>query len=414
MSALILGESLVDDDGPVSVENEIVGDGPAARHARALAPVLAPVLGVDGAAIVGRIKLADAPDSAADWARSGGRALTGYAHAGPMGVTGHPAPATRGALAWLTAISGAIGLPGVELLGERAALTGLERNAPWSCGGAMRLLPCRDGHLAVSLARPTDADLVPAIVESTGTGDVWAALETWAEHRLAVELARRCQLLGVPAAPVTQHPDASRPWLVATRGGTSRPRIKPPVIVDLTALWAGPLCARLLRQCGGSVTKVESTRRPDGARAGSPAFFEHLNQGSEHVALDFDSSRGRAELAELIESADVVLEASRPRALRHLGIRAEDAVATGTIWLSITARGRGSDWVGFGDDIAAGAGLLADADEALPAGDALADPLAGVHGAVAVAAALRSDSGWLLDLSMHDTARLCADERGTA
>jgi crotonobetainyl-CoA:carnitine CoA-transferase CaiB-like acyl-CoA transferase len=178
-------------------------------------------------------------------------------------------------------------------------------------------------------------------------------------------------------------------------------------VVDLTSLWAGPLCARLLRHTGAHVIKVESTGRPDGSRAGQPAFFERMNAGSEHVALDFASDDGRRQLRGLLTAADVVLEASRPRALRQLGIDASEAVRAGTVWLSITARGRDSDWVGFGDDVAAGAGLLAQADEPLPAGDALADPLAGLHAAAAVSAALTTGQGWLLDLSMHDTARLC-------
>jgi crotonobetainyl-CoA:carnitine CoA-transferase CaiB-like acyl-CoA transferase len=180
------------------------------------------------------------------------------------------------------------------------------------------------------------------------------------------------------------------------------------VVVDLTSLWAGPLCARLLRQAGAQVIKVESVGRPDGARAGHPDFFERMNAGSEQVSLDFSSATGRARLHELVTSADVVLEASRPRALKHLGLEAAEVIEGGTTWLSITARGRDSNWVGFGDDVAAGAGLLAATEEPLPAGDALADPLAGVHAAVAVAAALRSDHAWLLDLSMHDTAALCA------
>jgi crotonobetainyl-CoA:carnitine CoA-transferase CaiB-like acyl-CoA transferase len=180
--------------------------------------------------------------------------------------------------------------------------------------------------------------------------------------------------------------------------------------VDLTSLWAGPLCARLLRCAGADVVKVESVHRPDGARSGSPSFFDLLNGGSEQVSLDFHAPAGVAHLRALINDADVVLEASRPRALAHLGIEAGDVVRAGTTWLSITARGRESHWVGFGDDIAAGAGLLAQSGAPLPAGDALADPLAGVHAAVAVAAALTSDRAWLLDLSMHDVARMCADD----
>jgi crotonobetainyl-CoA:carnitine CoA-transferase CaiB-like acyl-CoA transferase len=61
--------------------------------------------------------------------------------------------------------------------------------------------------------------------------------------------------------------------------------------------------------------------------------------------------------------------------------------------------------VGFGDDVAAAAGLVVDdGDGPYPVGDAIADPLAGVTAAAAVSAALRGSRGCLLDVSMRDVA----------
>jgi hypothetical protein len=69
--------------------------------------------------------------------------------------------------------------------------------------------------------------------------------------------------------------------------------------------------------------------------------------------------------------------------------------------LSITARGRDADAIGFGDDVAAAAGLVvADGDELLPCGDALADPLTGVCAAATAAAALLAERARLIDVSM--------------
>jgi crotonobetainyl-CoA:carnitine CoA-transferase CaiB-like acyl-CoA transferase len=170
------------------------------------------------------------------------------------------------------------------------------------------------------------------------------------------------------------------------------------------------LCANLLGLIGCDIIKVESSRRPDGGRFGDPRFFDLLHAGHRAVALDFSSESGRSALRALISTADVVIEASRPRALRALGIDAERAVHHGMIWVSITAYGRGPRdemRVGFGDDVAAGAGLVAFGpdDVPLPAGDALADPLTGVHAALAAARALADPRGWLIDVSMHDVAR---------
>ena len=86
-------------------------------------------------------------------------------------------------------------------------------------------------------------------------------------------------------------------------------------MLDLSSLWAGPLCGRILADAGARVTKVESTARPDGAHQGGAAFFDLLNGGKEQVAFDLDTDDGRAALQQLVARADVVIEASRPRAL---------------------------------------------------------------------------------------------------
>jgi crotonobetainyl-CoA:carnitine CoA-transferase CaiB-like acyl-CoA transferase len=134
-------------------------------------------------------------------------------------------------------------------------------------------------------------------------------------------------------------------------------------VVDLSSLWAGPLCSHLLQQAGFAVTKVESTHRPDGARFGHPHFFAELDEGKSHVEIDFRSLLGISELRALIETADVVIEGSRPRALQQLGIEVDEIMgnAQPQVWLSITGYGRiglAGQRVGFGDDCAAAGGLV--------------------------------------------------------
>jgi hypothetical protein len=188
------------------------------------------------------------------------------------------------------------------------------------------------------------------------------------------------------------------------------------LVVDLSAMWAGPLCARLLGLAGLRVVKVESTRRPDGARGGDPAFFRWLHGGHESVALDLASTAGRVALARLVAAADVVIEASRPRALAQLGIDAEAVVAArpGTTWVSITGYGRtgeGAGRVAFGDDAAVAGGLVARDAEGRPVfcGDAIADPITGLHAAAAALASVAAGGGHLLDVAMADAvAATCA------
>jgi len=69
------------------------------------------------------------------------------------------------------------------------------------------------------------------------------------------------------------------------------------------------------------------------------------------VLLDFTSPEGLSALRALVAQADVVVEASRPRALEQLGIDAWSGGAR--VWVSITGHGRNEPVrVGFGDDAA--------------------------------------------------------------
>ena len=178
--------------------------------------------------------------------------------------------------------------------------------------------------------------------------------------------------------------------------------------IDLSSLWAGPLCGHLLTRIGCRVIKVESTSRPDGARFGSPTLFERLHHGQEFLSLDFASAGDRGRLCDLILSADLVIEGSRPRALQRLGIDRDAIMARRPrlVWVSITAHGRGSDRVGFGDDAAAAAGLLAwdRAGRPVFVGDAIADPIAGLTATSCAMEALLRGAGGCIDVSLSGAA----------
>lgn len=345
-----------------------------------------------------------------DWAASGAMALTGRPDGPPLAAPGAPASRVRQMLERTADLTrertgNTPSLPGVEILGERAAIAGFTRQGPRSCGGSSRVLRTDDGWLAMSLPRCDDLDLVPALIENDPNGDHWEAVAHWAERIPTAEAAERARLLGLACAPLPPDPADRRAPVVLTEGGPRKSRRERPRVIDLTSLWAGPLCAHLLGLGGAVVVKVESTHRPDGARLGPVGFFDLLHAGHRMVSLDFRDPAGVARLRDLVADADLVLEASRPRALQQLGIHAEQVVSSGVSWLSITAHGRDTNLIGFGDDVAAGAGLiLPDGDDMLLCGDALADPLAGVYAAAAASEALTSDRALLIDVSMHHAA----------
>jgi crotonobetainyl-CoA:carnitine CoA-transferase CaiB-like acyl-CoA transferase len=180
-------------------------------------------------------------------------------------------------------------------------------------------------------------------------------------------------------------------------------------IIDLSALWAGPLASHLLWQAGAEVIKVESRTRPDAMRDGDQTFYALLNQGKASVALNFADHNDRQVLLALIADADVVIEAARPRALLQLGIDASQIVRTqpGLIWLTITGHGATGDSanaVGFGDDCGVAGGLSAALREASGhsgfVGDAIADPLTGIYAATIAWRAWQSQRGGRFGIAM--------------
>lgn len=358
---------------------------------------------------------ADPAAEMAAWAASGAMALTGRAGGPPLGppaglVTKLRALGTRLA-AGAAALGGTVEIDPVALLGERAAVAGLRRHGTTSCGGASRLLACDGGWLALSLARRDDVALVPAWLELDGPpADPWRTIERAVAARAGEELLDRARLLGLPAAWLPADPIAAlaRPAIRDTSLGTAAPvaDMGDVGVVELGSLWAGPLCGSLLAAAGADVVKVESTRRPDGARSGPSAFFDLLNAGKRGVALDFSTGEGVRALRALVAHADVVIEASRPRALEQLGIDAPALVGGDgpRAWVSITGHGRtgpAREWVAFGDDAAVAGGLVA-WDDAGPVfcADAIADPTTGVVAAVAALETLATGGRHLLDVPL--------------
>ena len=435
---------------------------------------------------------ADLDCAVLDWAASGAMALTGLPD-GPPAATPAAAlvllRAVTSQLARLTRETGhEVRADAAELISGRAALAGFTRGGLVSAGGSCLLLRAADGWCAVNLSRPDDLAAVPAVIGALGLdpdgldpdgldGPALAgadgassveaarpALAAAARVRPAADVAAAGQLLGVPAAalPAGALPPGDLPpgdlpsgdlgpgdlspgnlgaGALDTGGRLWRTtRIAPPlpgarlagaVVADLSSMWAGPLCARLLGLAGADVIKVESPGRPDGARSGNHEFFDWLHAGHRSLAVDFGSREGRAALAALLARADVVIEASRPRALAALGLAPGQLPhRDGQVWLSISGYGlQAPDLVAFGDDAAVAGGLvgwanglgerataLAGRAAGLPGpaagadrvpvfcADAIADPLAGACGALAVARSRAAGGGERIDLSMRDVA----------
>ncbi|HME78223.1 MAG TPA: CoA transferase [Mycobacterium sp.] len=342
-------------------------------------------------------------DPVSDWAGSGLAYLTGASDGQPDFSRAAVLAEARRVTADIAGILG-VEVDAATMLAGRAAILGLTRGGRISAGGVTRLLATVDGWCAIALPRADDVATLPALLETDAVpGDPWTPLSGWAAARSTEAVVARGQLLDIAVAGLAEV--SAEPPAVRRCGAVARPRPADGLLVaDLSSLWAGPLCGQLLARAGAVVVKVESPKRPDGTRSGEPAFFDWMNFGKLSYTVDFDDDTDG--LRQLLTAADIVIEGSRPAALRRRGLSADEVPGrAGRIWLRIRGY-RGQPYrSAFGDDAAVAGGLVGAGTEGpVFCGDAIADPLSGLEAARAVGQSLRRGGGELIDVSMAQVA----------
>lgn len=96
-------------------------------------------------------------------------------------------------------------------------------------------------------------------------------------------------------------------------------------VIEIGLFMAGPFATMQLADLGARVIKIENPTGGDPTRdtgpfvEGESAPFARLNRNKESVALDLKSEEGRSALWSLLESADVLIENFRPKAVSRLG-----------------------------------------------------------------------------------------------
>ncbi len=109
-------------------------------------------------------------------------------------------------------------------------------------------------------------------------------------------------------------------------------------VLDLGTILAGPYAGSLLAELGADVLKLEP---PDGDPFRTPGFV--YNRGMRSIPVDLRTAGGKEVFADLVRSADVVIDNYRPGVLQRLGIDYESlaAVNPGIISMSVTGFGEG-------------------------------------------------------------------------
>ena len=198
-------------------------------------------------------------------------------------------------------------------------------------------------------------------------------------------------------------------------------------VLDLTNVLAGPFCAYQLALLGAEVIKIEVPDGGDLARqlGADPelnarhmgASFLAQNAGKKSVSLNLKVAEGKAVLRRLVETADVLVENFRPGVMERLGTSYEDLAPINPrlVYCAISGFGQTGPMraVPAYDQIIQGlSGMMSvtGSRESSPmrSGFPVADTLAGMTAAFAIAAALvrrnGTGEGAFVDVSMLDAA----------
>ena len=207
-------------------------------------------------------------------------------------------------------------------------------------------------------------------------------------------------------------------------------------VLDLTHVWAGPLCTRFLADLGAETIKIESPmgRGPReypvneaayGWIGGDPgdepwnrhAIFVKLQRNKGSVAIDLKTDAGRETFLGLVRMADVVIENFHSVTMPNLGLSYEVLAAENPSIIYVAMPGYGlegaySQRVAFGPAVEAMSGLSDvmgyGPEEPRNTAMALMDAVAAVSAASGVVTALRqrkaTGKGAFVEMSLHDAA----------
>ena len=195
------------------------------------------------------------------------------------------------------------------------------------------------------------------------------------------------------------------------------------VVLDLTRVLAGPLCAQMLADMGAEVIKVEHPGRGDDTRHWGPpfadteaAYFLGVNRNKKSLALDFKSPSGLKVLKNLIKKSDIVIDHFKPGLLDKLGLTGRwfEQEASSVIRCSITGygtKGPNGGMPGYDFLLQAESGLMAITGESdgapMKLGVAVVDIATGMNAVIGILAALnkryRTKIGSVIDVNLYNT-----------
>ncbi len=186
-------------------------------------------------------------------------------------------------------------------------------------------------------------------------------------------------------------------------------------ILDFTHVLAGPFATRVLGDMGADVVKINSLDRAVGANEATHPYYLMWNRNKRALALDMSKTESRPICRQLCEKADIVIDNFSVGVLDRWGVGFKEvsAVNPGVIYLQMSGMGENgpwSDFVTYAPTVQALTGLTQltgiPGREDIGIGFSYNDHQAGLHGAVAMLAALetrhRTGRGQRIDMSQFE------------
>ncbi len=186
-------------------------------------------------------------------------------------------------------------------------------------------------------------------------------------------------------------------------------------VLDFTHVLAGPFATRVLGDMGADVVKINSVSRAAAANDPAHPYYLMWNRNKRALALDMSNPQSRPVCRALCEQADVVIDNFSVGVLDRWGVGYDIISQTnpGVIYVQMSGMGEGGPWskyVTYAPTIHALAGLThltgVPGREDIGIGFSYNDHQAGLHGAVAILAALaarhRSGRGQRVDVSQFE------------
>ena len=193
-------------------------------------------------------------------------------------------------------------------------------------------------------------------------------------------------------------------------------------VLDLSRVFAGPLCGQVLADFGAEVVKVEHPGRGDdtrdwGMRIGKTetTYYNSMNRNKRSITVDLQTPEGQKLIHDLLPQFDVVIQNFKTGGADKLGLGYPQlkALKPDLIYCSVAgynSSGPEAKRPGYDLVIQGEAGLMAINGEAhqppLKFGVAVVDMMTGMFAAQAVLAALfrreRTGKGQLVEMSLYD------------